>query len=166
MKKRACLSIVMILTATLAQCVFARENSQKDEILMVVQEFFESMTMRDADMTREILRIDGQYYGVREDSGKLHIKRTLHSEYIESLSDIEDEYIERIWNPTVMVHGRIAVVWARYDFHINGKFAHCGVDAFTLIKTEDGWEIAGAAYTIEPEGCDQSPLGPIESGRK
>jgi hypothetical protein len=71
-----------------------------------------------------------------------------------------------MWDPLVLVHGRIAVVWAPYDFHINGEFSHCGVDAFTLIKTENGWQIAGAAYTIEPKGCAASPLGPVESGHE
>lgn len=156
----------MILISILAQCGIAQENSDKDEILMVVQKFFDSMTTRDKSTTQELLLMDGQYYGVREDPDELYIKRKTHREYIESLSDIEDEYTERIWNPTVLVHGRIAVVWAQYDFHINGKFTHCGVDAFTLIKTQDGWKIAGTVYTIEPEGCDQSPLGPIKSDPK
>ena len=157
--------IVMILTAILANCGVDQESSDEDEILMVVQKFFDSMAARDTSMAREILLIDGQYYGVREDLDGLYIKRKTHHDYIESLSDIEDEYIERIWKPTVMVHGRIAVVWAQYDFHINYEFRHCGVDAFTLIKTQDGWKIAGTIYTIEPEGCDQSPLGPLQSNQ-
>ncbi|UCF06088.1 MAG: nuclear transport factor 2 family protein [bacterium] len=163
MKTLACFLIMMISIAILVQCGIAQEKSDKDEILTVVQKFFDSMAARDTGMARELLLIDGQYYGVREDLDTLHIKRRAHLDYIESLSETEDEYNERIWNPTVMVHGRIAVVWAQYDFHINGKFTHCGVDAFTLIKTQNGWKIAGAAYTIEPEGCDQSPLGPLKS---
>jgi hypothetical protein len=148
-----------------AQCVIAQEESDEDEILVVVQKFFDSMAARDTSMARKILLIDGQYYGIREDLDGSYIKRKKHLDYIEELSEIEDEYVERIWNPTVMVHGRIAVVWAQYDFHINGEFTHCGVDAFTLIKTRDGWKIAGIIYTIEPEDCDQSPLGPLKSKR-
>ena len=54
---------------------------------------------------------------------------------------------ERIWNPEVRVNGLIATVWAPYDFWIDGKFSHCGVDQFDLIKTEEGWKIAGGVYT-------------------
>lgn len=165
MKDLARILIVMIFIAILANCGVDQETSDEDEILMVVQKFFDSMAARDTSMAREILLLDGQYYGVREDLDKLYIKRKTHHDYIESLSDIEDEYIERIWEPTVMVHDRIAVVWAQYDFHINYEFAHCGVDAFTLIKTQDGWKIAGTIYTLEPDGCDQSPLGPLKSNQ-
>jgi len=50
-------------------------------------------------------------------------------------------------------------VWAPYDFWIDGKLSHCGTDAFDLIKTEDGWKIAGGVYTLE-SNCATSPLGP------
>jgi hypothetical protein len=154
--------IVMILIAILAQGAIAEENSDREDILIVVQKFLDSLAERDSSMAREILLSDGQYYRVREDSDNLDIKRKTHLDFIEDLSNTEDAYHERIWEPTVMVHGRIAVVWAQYDFHANGEFSHCGVDAFTLIKTQDGWKIAGTVYTVEPEGCDPSPLGPLK----
>ena len=59
------------------------------------------------------------------------------------------------------VHGLIATVWAPYDFWIDGKLSHCGIDAFDLIKTEDGWKIAGGVYTVE-SNCAPSPLGPLK----
>jgi hypothetical protein len=59
------------------------------------------------------------------------------------------------------MQGRIATVWAPYDFWIDGKFSHCGVDAFDLIKTDKGSRIAGGAYTVELK-CEPSPLGPLK----
>jgi len=52
-------------------------------------------------------------------------------------------------------------VWAPYDFWRDGKFSHCGVDAFDLIKTDEGWKIAGGGYTLESK-CEPSPLGPLK----
>ena len=49
----------------------------------------------------------------------------------------------------------------QYDFWTDGKFSHCGIDAFELIKTVDGWKIAGGTYTIEAN-CGPSPLGPLK----
>jgi hypothetical protein len=68
---------------------------------------------------------------------------------------------ERIWNPEVRVHGLIATVWAPYDFWTDGKFSHCGIDAFDLIKTADGWKISGGTFTME-SACEPSPLGPLK----
>ena len=81
---------------------------------------------------------------------------------MEGLASVRDDLLERMWAPKVFCHERIAVVWTSYDFHRNRQFSHCGVDAFTLIKTEQGWKIASIVYTVEKNGCPESPLGPVE----
>jgi hypothetical protein len=65
-----------------------------------------------------------------------------------------------MWNPKVLIHGGLAVVWADYDFHLNGKFSHCGVDSVTLVTVSGAWKISGIAYTMETSECTPSPLGP------
>ncbi len=57
----------------------------------------------------------------------------------------------KVWDPKILIHKEIAVVWTKYDFHREGKFSHCGVDAFNLIKTPEGWKISGIIYTVEKE---------------
>jgi hypothetical protein len=74
---------------------------------------------------------------------------------------MRDTFVERMWEPVVQVHGPIATLWAPYDIHRNRQFVHCGVDAFTLIRTTTGWKIATVVYTAEPTGCAPSPLGPL-----
>jgi hypothetical protein len=61
--------------------------------------------------------------------------------------------IERLFEPRVELQGSLASVWAPYDFHFGTRFSHCGVDAFQLLKTADGWRIAGLADTYETAGC-------------
>jgi len=82
------------------------------------------------------------------------------SEFGANLGTAKQEYLERIWNPKILIRGGIANVWAEYDFHLDGKFHHCGVDSFRLVKTSGGWKIAGIIYTTETAGCTNSPLGP------
>ena len=65
-----------------------------------------------------------------------------------------------MWAPVVQVQGRIASVWTPYDFHIDGRFSHCGIDTITLLRTDAGWRIAGLLYTVQRTGCAPSPLGP------
>jgi hypothetical protein len=65
-----------------------------------------------------------------------------------------------MWEPKVMIHQDITVVWTRYDFHRDGKFSHCGIDAFQLVRTNYGWSIAGGTYTVERTDCPERPLGP------
>lgn len=70
-------------------------------------------------------------------------------------------WTERGWSPTVQLQGGIATVWSPYDFYQDGKWSHCGIDTFTLIKREVGWRIVSLVYTIEqPPTCAKHPKGP------
>ena len=69
--------------------------------------------------------------------------------------------IERGFRPEVRISGTLATVWLPYDFHADGKWSHCGVDQFTLVRTAAGWRIAAMAWTIEqPPACEPHPDGP------
>lgn len=68
---------------------------------------------------------------------------------------------ERGFSPSAMLSGRLAVVWFPYDLYIDGKWSHCGVDAFTMVRLERGWKIASMAWSVEqPPACQQHPSGP------
>jgi hypothetical protein len=48
---------------------------------------------------------------------------------------------ERITSYEIRIDGPLAVVWASYEFYIDGKISHKGVDAFQLFKSPGGWKI-------------------------
>jgi hypothetical protein len=66
-------------------------------------------------------------------------------------------WVERLWEPKVEIRRPLATVWAAYDFHFDTTFSHCGVDAFQLLLTAEGWRIAGLADTYETTGCPERP---------
>ena len=41
----------------------------------------------------------------------------------------------------------LAVVWAPFEFLVDGKPDHCGTDLFNLVQTGGKWLIAGIADT-------------------
>lgn len=123
----------------------------------VVQRLFEAMSAHDAAAARQLFTPDAMLSSVRPDGTAVEMP---HEKWIERLGASKDAWLERIWDPTLLEHGSIAVVWAEYDFHLNGKFSHCGVDSFSLLKTATGWKIAAIADTHETSGCPASPLGP------
>lgn len=72
----------------------------------------------------------------------------------------KDAPLERIWQPEVRVAGRMATLWASYDFHFGTRLSHCGVDSITLFATPEGWKVAGVYYSVvEAAQCAPSPLG-------
>ena len=54
---------------------------------------------------------------------------------------------ERIHDPLVRIDNDLAVVWAPFDFLVDGKVDHCGTDLFNLVRTEGKWLIASIADT-------------------
>lgn len=71
------------------------------------------------------------------------------------------EFTERGFGPTALVQDRVAQVWMPYDLYIGKTWSHCGVDAFTLLKSEGRWRVASVLYTIEqPPACQKHPAGP------
>ena len=63
------------------------------------------------------------------------------------------EIAEKMYAPQTRVFGDLAVVYGRYFFTVNGKLAHCGMNAFHLSRTAEGWRLGNALSTIEPNGC-------------
>ena len=74
---------------------------------------------------------------------------------------IDEDFVERGFDPEVRRTGNLATVWIPYDFHRNGAWSHCGVDTFTLVRVDGEWRIAGMAWTVEqPPACQAHPDGP------
>ncbi len=134
---------------------------EQDAVLKTMQAFFDTMTAGDVDGARRILQPQGRFHAMRLADGKPDVRTFTNEEYFARLQASQQTMRERMWNPQVRISGLIAAVWTPYDFWIDGKFSHCGIDAFDLIKTEEGWKIAGGVYTIESK-CEPSPLGPLK----
>ncbi len=151
-------ALIIILFAVAAAPTRAQSTSDRDAVLQVMQAFFDTMTAKDIDGAREILVPQGRFHAMRAGSEPRSLS---NEEYLAQLQASKQTMRERIWNPEVRVHGLIATVWAPYDFWIDGKFSHCGIDAFDFIKTDKVWKIAGGTYTLESK-CVASPLGPLK----
>lgn len=136
-------------------------SADRDAVMKTVQAFFDTMTARDVEGARHVLQPQGRFHAMSMKDGKPDVRAFANEEYFADLQASKRTMQERIWNPEVRINGLIATVTAPYDFWIDGKFSHCGVDAFDLIKTEDGWKIAGGVYTVEQK-CSPSPLGPLK----
>lgn len=139
----------------------ASENEEKKAILAVIDWFFQAMTARDAAAYEKTLVPEGRVFAFQVAKEKNSMWTRLNSDDVASLSKGKEVLVERIWDPEVKIRGPIANVWTPYDFWIDGKFSHCGIDSFDLVKVDGQWKISGILYTVEME-CKPSPLGPLK----
>lgn len=131
---------------------------EEQQVVATVQKLFDAMAAHDSAAAAEITVPEGRVFAVltTRDPGA----STSLAQFAERLPTIKGAILERMWNPEVRLNGRLATVWAPYDFHRDGQRTHCGIDAVTLVKTPSGWKISGIQYTVVTEGCPVSPLGP------
>src|SRR5271154_5104107 len=54
---------------------------------------------------------------------------------------------ERIHDPLVRIDHDLAMVWAPFEFLVDGKVDHCGTDLFNLVREDGKWLIASVADT-------------------
>jgi ketosteroid isomerase-like protein len=149
----------MVGGATAVRGQAGAADADKAAVTAAVQALFDAMAAKDAQKALALVIPDGQLQSVRKTDGPAAARgRTLEA-FANSLATQKAPMLERMWNPTVQVSGPIASLSTRYDFHLDGKFTHCGTDIFTLVKTVEGWKISGGIYTVEPTGCEPSPLG-------
>lgn len=145
-------------------CFAAPALAQVDEekaVLETIDRFFASMTARDTAAMSTTMLHDGSLHIAADDASN-PARTVAFSAYLAKLSQGTERYVERYWDPLVRVDGTVASATMPYDFHVDGKFSHCGVDLFTLVKGPEGWRIATVAFTRQAENCRASPLGPFK----
>lgn len=62
---------------------------------------------------------------------------------------------EWMWSPVVVRRGALATVTGPFEITREGKTVHCGVNVFTLAKTEGVWKVASVSWTAEPAACPE-----------
>ena len=132
-------------------------SPEEQQVVATVQKLFDAMAAHDGAAAAAITVPEGRVFVVRA-AAEPGASTTL-AQFAERLPTIKGKILERMWKPEVRVDGRLATLWAPYDFHRDGQRTHCGIDAVDLVKTASGWKISGISYTVVTEGCPESPLG-------
>jgi Putative lumazine-binding len=85
-------------------------------------------------------------------------KQMTIEEFADHLSKPSKTHIEeRIHDPLVRVDNDLAMVWAPFEFLVDGTPDHCGTDLFNLVKTDGKWLIAGIADTGSKQCAANKP---------
>ena len=109
----------------------AQPHPDETAILAVVDRFMHAISANDTALLSE-LRLEGGFTIVERPSasgGTVVTRRVFKPE-----GGSRGAYRERYWDPTVLVRGSLAVVWTPYEFWIDGKTSHCGIDVFDMLK--------------------------------
>jgi hypothetical protein len=130
------------------------QSDEETAVLEAMDRYMIAISANDFQAMATMQTPEGMTYRARAtEGGNMDIVAHPNSYWIEPSQDDGRPVRERYWSPTVLIRGGIAVVWAPYEYWINGKTSHCGVDVFDFVKTGGGWRVSNSMWTVEPNAC-------------
>ena len=142
------LRLVLFVTGATAAGFLASSlhaaTPEEQVVLAPVKAMFDGMAKRDAAAIKEPLLAGGSMVLMRD--GK-PTQMTFEA-FADRVGRPGTTHIEeRIHDPLVRIDNDLAMVWAPFEFLVDGKVDHCGTDLFNLVRTDGRWFIASVADT-------------------
>jgi hypothetical protein len=117
---------------------------EEQAVLATVQAMFDGMAKRDAAAIKEPTLPGGTMVLMR-DGKPTQMTFEAFADRVGKPGTTQIE--ERIHDPLVRIDNDLAMVWAPFEFLVDGKVDHCGTDLFNLVRKDGKWLIASVADT-------------------
>ena len=168
MIRSICLALSLVLTACAtgkaptSAAPMGHQTGEETELLAVMDAYMHEISANDLAAMDARQTAEGMTYrfSPRPDGGWDVVAAS--NAYWVAPERVDDHtYRERYWSPSVLIRGGMALVWAPYEFWIDGQTSHCGVDVFSFAKIDGVWKVSNAMWTVEPNACAE--LRPVDS---
>ncbi len=118
-------------------------HAQKDEVQRTIQTFFEGFHAKDTLKMKSTCSEKLVLQSISESAKGNQFSTETPKEFYVAMATIptEMQFEERILSYNIQIDGTMAHAWTPYEFYINGKLSHKGVNAFTLFKEAESWKI-------------------------
>ena len=127
--------------------IFANSQAQNQEIQNVIETFFEAFHAKDTLKLKALCDETMMLQSISENIKGTKLSNESPQAFFKSIASIpaEVKFQEKIISYSIQVDGSMAHAWTPYEFFVNGKLSHKGVNAFTLFKKDtpekSGWKI-------------------------
>lgn len=147
--------VVFFLSFFLSLTVTAQ--TAEDSVKAVVNDLFTAMKNADPVLLKSVFADSAILQTItRNKEGKTEVKTDEVSGFIDFVGkQAKDAADERISFDVIRIDGPLAIVWTPYKFYFNGKFSHCGVNSFQLVRFNGNWKIQYLIDTRRRSGCEQ-----------
>ncbi|MFV8336943.1 nuclear transport factor 2 family protein [Flavobacterium sp. RSP29] len=121
----------------------ANSQAQNQEIQKVVYTFFEAFHAKDTLKLQALCEDTMILQSITENAKGTKLSNEKPQAFFKSIASIPAElkFQEKILSYSIQVDGSMAHAWTPYEFYLNGKLSHRGVNAFTLFKKDNSWKI-------------------------
>ncbi len=119
-------------------------NAQKSEVQKTIESFFVGFHQKDSIKMKAVCSDNIILQSINESAVKGNKLNNENSkDFYKSLTSIPSniKFQEKILSYSIQIDGAMAHAWTPYEFYMNDKLSHSGVNAFTLFKENDSWKI-------------------------
>jgi hypothetical protein len=148
--------IALLLALLISSSSFAQDSDEID-VKKTVIKFFDAFHKQDSIAIKELVSKDLKLQSIgKSKEGFTQLRNEEFSAFLKSIVSIpkDQKFQEKLLDFKIRVDGDMANAWTPYEFWFNGKFSHCGVNSFQLVKLEGVWKIIYLIDTRRREGCD------------
>lgn len=132
---------VVVFIAVLVSNLILSQNSEPKQ---VVDNFFIGFHAKDSIALQKVCHPNMVLQTVKNAKENSRLKTEVVSEFYKSIASIPTEVkvLEKIIDYKVQIDGNMAHVWTPYEFYVNDKLSHIGVNSFTMVLKPNGeWKI-------------------------
>ncbi len=147
------LSILMCVSSHVSAQKIFTENAARE----VIDVFFDGFHKGDTLIMNSVLSPNAILQSASKNREGVDVLENTHfGNFKKSIASRPSDQVwkEVIIDCTISIDGNLAHVWTPYEFYFNGTFSHCGANAFTLAKLEDGWKIVHLIDSRRREDCN------------
>ena len=118
-------------------------QAQNQEVQKTIETFFEGFHAKDSSKIKSVCDEKMMLQSISETPKGSTLTSEKAAKFIKAIVSIPNKmtFQEKLLSYTIQVDGAMAHAWTPYEFYVNGKFSHKGVNAFTLFKDKDTWKI-------------------------
>lgn len=147
---------LILLTTGLIVSAKANAQTTEDSVKAAVNLLFEGMKTSDAAKIKDAFADSAVLQTIaRTREGSIRVVNESVERFAKSISTLpKDSADERITFETVRIDGPLASVWTPYKFFYAGKFSHCGVNSFQLVRINGRWKIQYLIDTRRRINCE------------
>ena len=146
---------LVLLTSVFSSIVLNAQGTE-DSVKAVVNNLFMAMRTADGELLKSTFSDSAVLQTItRNKEGKMRVVTENVNEFAGFVNTLKkDSADERIQFETIKIDGPLAIVWTPYSFYHNGKFSHCGVNSFQLVRFDGVWKIQYLIDTRRRQGCN------------
>ena len=151
--KKAALLLLMAIFISLASSA----QSTEDSVRQAINNLFIGMKAGNASMIVSAFGDSAVLQTISRDkiSGKIGVRNESVKDFAKSISKLAvNAADERITFSSIKIDADLASVWTPYQFYFNGKFSHCGVNSFQLVRINGQWKIQYLIDTKRKDHCE------------